>query len=75
MLVNLTVDELEMLVGHIAFVGNEMPLGSTDCKLAIKLIKEILQKDTDLGTTKFYTEQLKNFMSEYENQILQEQEN
>jgi hypothetical protein len=75
MLVVLNVEELKSLVGHIAFVADETPLGSADCKLAIKLIKEILREDTSLESTRLYLEQLNRFMSEYENQILQEQEN
>lgn len=75
MLVVLNVDELKMLVGHITFVSDESPLGSADCKLAIKLIKEILREDTSLESTRFYLDQLNRFMSEYENLILQEQEN
>jgi hypothetical protein len=75
MLVVLNIEELKMLVDHIGFRADEMPIGSADCKLAIKLIKEIMREDTHIESTRFYLDRLNWFVSSYENQILQEQEN
>ncbi len=71
----LNQQELECVVNAFIFQNDECPFGSWGCKLAIKLIKELLQECHDPDSKRFYLEQLKHFESEYENQMLQEQEN
>jgi hypothetical protein len=75
MLIALSLDELKSLVGYISFVCDERSVDSTDCKLAIKLIKEILQADKTLESTRYYLDMLNVRMSDYENLLLEEQQN
>lgn len=75
MLVQMNLDELKTLVGYTSFVFDEMSVGSADCKLAIKLIKEVLQADKDIASTRYYLDMLNVRVSTYENLLLQEQEN
>ena len=75
MLVQMSLEELKSLVGYISFVCDERSVDLTDCKLAIKLIKEVLQADKSLESTRYYLDMLNVRMSDYENLLLEEKQN
>jgi hypothetical protein len=75
MLIQMSLEELKSLVGYISFVCDERSVDSTDCKLAIKLIKEVLQADKSLESTRYYLDMLNVRMSDYENLLLEEKQN